>query len=254
MAIRPYYRPCEKQIGAATFESPAFAWSGGFALSQKQKNVVALHAAVMKADPSAKPLEISSKSLQPLGVKLSAFNLTLVVDGRKCTVESVFQASKVFEGGIGPFPEKYGEDSRDVRHFVRDVSEGRHVIGFEFCGRRWPTEPKTAFYDHLYLTALEENPDLAAELLEYNAFTDIEFNPKRSINCQAAAAALYVSKKRHASQSAPVEDVNVEGLKEINPATGRPCHYETKPKEEPRPFLDTTEKLLSMKQFHPRNK
>lgn len=235
-------------------ESLAFSWSGGFALSQKQKNVAALHAAILMEDPSAKPLEISRKSLQPLGVKLSAFNLTLAVEGRKCTVESVFQASKVFEGGTGPFPKKYGEDPHEVRHFVRDIYEGRHVIGFEFCGRRWPTEPKTAFYDHLYITALEENPDLAAELLEYDAFTDIEFNPKRSINCQAASAALYVSKKRLEPHDAPAEEASVDGLKEINPKTGRPCHYETKPKEEPRPFLDTTEKLLSMKQYHPRNK
>ena len=29
--------------------------------------------------------------------------------------------------------------------------------------------------------------------MEYDAFTDIEFNPNRSINCQAEAAAIYVS-------------------------------------------------------------
>ncbi len=28
-------------------------------------------------------------------------------------------------------------------------------------------------------------------LLRYDGFSDIEFNPKKSINCQAAAAALY---------------------------------------------------------------
>ena len=28
---------------------------------------------------------------------------------------------------------------------------------------------------------------------EFDAFTDIEFNPKRQVNCQAAAAAFYVS-------------------------------------------------------------
>lgn len=27
----------------------------------------------------------------------------------------------------------------------------------------------------------------------YNAFSDIEFNPKKSINCQAKALALYIS-------------------------------------------------------------
>ena len=37
------------------------------------------------------------------------------------------------------------------------------------------------------------NPELAQEVREFDAFTDIEFNPAKSINCQAAAAALYVS-------------------------------------------------------------
>lgn len=54
-------------------------------------------------------------------------------------------------------------------------------------------EPKTAFYDWLYLNALNQNQDLAAELTKYDVFTDIEFNPNRSISCQAKSAALYVS-------------------------------------------------------------
>ena len=33
-------------------------------------------------------------------------------------------------------------------------------------------------------------------MLAYEAFTDIEFNPDKSINCQARAAALYVSLRR----------------------------------------------------------
>ena len=37
------------------------------------------------------------------------------------------------------------------------------------------------------------NPELADQLMAFDAFTDIEFNPNRQINCQAAAAALYVS-------------------------------------------------------------
>ena len=31
------------------------------------------------------------------------------------------------------------------------------------------------------------------KILNYTAFTDIEFNPKKSINCQARSCALYVS-------------------------------------------------------------
>lgn len=45
----------------------------------------------------------------------------------------------------------------------------------------------------VYINALQQHPELARQLVEYDGFTDIEFNPAHSINCQAASAALYVS-------------------------------------------------------------
>jgi len=54
----------------------------------------------------------------------------------------------------------------------------------------------TAFYDWLYITALNQNQGLAKEILRFDAFTDIEFNHKKSINCQARAAAMFVSLKK----------------------------------------------------------
>ena len=193
MAKRPCYRPLDKFVGYKIVDSPEFKWNPGFAFSQKQKNVVALHDAIHRIDPSAKILEISSKSLQPLGVSLSAFNLKFPFGGAECSVESVFQASKVFDGGVGPFPELYSHDSREVRHHVQDASVGHRLLAFEFDGIRWDLEPKTAFFYQLYIKAILANPELAAALLEFDAFTDIEFNPNRQINCQAAAAAFYVS-------------------------------------------------------------
>lgn len=193
MAKRPCYRPLDKFVGYKTVDSPEFKWNPGFAFSQKQKNVVALHDAIHRIDSSAKILEISSKSLQPLGVSLSAFNLKFPYCGAECSVESVFQASKVFDGGVGPFPELYSHDSREVRHHVQDASAGHRLLAFEFDGVRWDLEPKTAFFYQLYIKAILANPELAAALLEFDAFTDIEFNPNRQINCQAAAAAFYVS-------------------------------------------------------------
>ena len=193
MSTRPCYRPLDKFVGYRTVESAPFIWAGGFAFSQKQKNVVALHDAIHRIDPAAKVLEISSKSLQPLGVSLSAFNLKFRHGGAECSVESVFQASKVFDGGVGPFPELYSHDSREVRHHVQDVSAGHRLLAFELDGVRWELEPKTAFFFRLYIQALLANPELAEEVKGFDAFTDIEFNPKRQVNCQAAAAAFYVS-------------------------------------------------------------
>ena len=47
-----------------------------------------------------------------------------------------------------------------------------------------------------HINALLENEKLAAAVLEYDAFTDIEFNPDRSLNCQAKAAACFVGLRR----------------------------------------------------------
>lgn len=67
---------------------------------------------------------------------------------------------------------------------------------FFFDGNEMPLNPKTIFYDWIYINAVLENPLLAVELLKYDAFTDIEFNPEKSINCQAKAAALFVALSR----------------------------------------------------------
>ena len=57
--------------------------------------------------------------------------------------------------------------------------------------RAFPLESRTFFYDWLYVGALAGRPELVNELEHYTAFTDIEFNPKRSINCQAHSVALF---------------------------------------------------------------
>ena len=77
---------------------------------------------------------------------------------------------------------------------IRDSGE---VVGFSLMGNEFETEPKTYFYDWLYINTLMLNPDLADQLMEYDAFTDIEFNPNRSLNCQAEAAAIYVGLRRN---------------------------------------------------------
>ena len=55
----------------------SFEWFSGFAVSQKQKSIENLHHAILKADADARPLEISTKGREAIGVNLSAFNLRL---------------------------------------------------------------------------------------------------------------------------------------------------------------------------------
>lgn len=193
MAERPVFIPCLEGNTYVKTELVEFEWFPGMAVSQKQKCIVSLHEAACVELGLNRLLEISSKSPLDLGVALSAFNLsfTAVKPVFTTTVECAFQGSKVFVDG-GPYSDIFHKTSREAKKDERLQESGR-LTGFEFFGKQWPLEPQTAFYDWLYLNALHKNPDLAEEVMQYNGFTDIEFNPKKSINCQAYSVALYVS-------------------------------------------------------------
>ncbi len=169
-----------------------FKWHPGFAKSQMQKSILSLHEAAEKQG-IAPILEISRKSESRLGVSLSAFILPLETEnGRKMSVECAYQGSKVFENG-GPHHDLYSVSSKSAKTDERLQNSGE-LIGFNFCGEDFPTEPKTAFYDWLYITALyQQKKDLMQQLESYQGFSDIVFNPSKSLNCQARAAAFYVS-------------------------------------------------------------
>lgn len=194
MATRPIFVPCDGQFQLVREISADFFWNAGLAPSQKRKNVVALHEAG-KTKGLWPLLEISTKSEVELGFRLSAFNLKVEMDdGWMIPLESAFQGSKVFQFG-GPYTDLYGKSGFDIKKDERIRSSGR-LRGFTFQGVNWELEPKTAFYDWLYIHAVYSDQDLRAQLPEYNGFTDIEFNPERSINCQARSCALYVSLHR----------------------------------------------------------
>jgi len=173
-----------------------FQWFPGMAVSQKQKSVSSLHSMAMQKLNIDSILEVSSKSQESLGVELSAFNLlfTTLKQARTLSVECAFQGSKVFESG-GPYLDLFEKTSKEAKRDERLKNSGR-ITGFRFFGTQWETEPRTAFYDWLYLNALNKNPELADRLSDYSAFTDIEFNPEKSINCQAYSIALFASLKK----------------------------------------------------------
>ena len=192
MASRPLYTPETTGDALVCTRSVDFVWSPGMSLAQKQKSIAALHAAAMDANFCNNPLEISSKSPLELGVRLSAFNLSAAAKKQRTfTVESAFQSSKVFENG-GPYTDLLYGASIDAKRDPRIRNSGE-LTGFVFFREAWPLQPKTAFYDWLYINALHKNQRAVKALKEYDAFTDIEFNPKKSINCQAYSAALYRS-------------------------------------------------------------
>lgn len=191
MAVRPIFSPKTKEVGVAE-DMLDFHWYPGMAASQKKKSISSLHE-VAKKKGYKRILEISSKSEEQLGIKLSAFNLIIKTKkyGNEFTVETAFQGSKVFERG-GPYKDLFGLDSLKAKKDIR-LKESGNVVGFRFFGMSFPAIPRTYFYDWLYINALNGNPDLAEEVNNYDAFSDIEFNPQNSINCQAHAVALYLS-------------------------------------------------------------
>jgi len=99
MANRPIFLPRKSVVGVVE-KVVDFKWHAGMAPSQKKKSIAELHQAAALLG-YAKVLEISSKSEDPLGIELSAFNLTITTKKHKkrLTVETAFQGSKVFERG-----------------------------------------------------------------------------------------------------------------------------------------------------------
>jgi len=164
MAERPIFIPAPDSPELVKELSMHLVWNPGFAPVQKRKNVAALHASSAKAG-YAPLLEVSTKSEEKVGQRLSAFNLKVHSDRLgKMPLETAFQGSKVFARG-GPYTDLYTVPE------VRDAKR-----------------------DWLYVTALYEHREwLRNHILRYAGFTDIEFNPERSINCQARSCALLVT-------------------------------------------------------------
>jgi hypothetical protein len=211
MAKRPIFLPFSDGHRFVREISVEFKWNSGFASVQKKRNIVAMHE-VAAIKGYAPLLEVSTKSEIKMGKRLSAFNLPVELnDGSTTTLECAFQGSKVFEKG-GPYPDIYRITSLEAKKDGRLRSSGG-VIGFDFDGLIFPSEPKTAFYDWLYSRALAPHKEYLARLEDFAGFTDIEFNPEKSINCQARSCALFVSLCRkgllEAALSSPAKFIEI---------------------------------------------
>jgi hypothetical protein len=174
-----------------------FEWIPGIAKSQSIKCIEKLHEAITEKIGLEKILEISTKSNEVLGMQLSAFNLPIKHDGIQVSVESFYQASKIFEHG-GPFPDLLSSTSLNSKKDIRLKTHGE-LIGYMYGGINWPIKPSPNFYDYLYISALLDFPD-RNQLQRYAGFTDIAYSQtslklsnQRSFNCQARSAAIYVS-------------------------------------------------------------
>lgn len=190
MAERPVFVPIREGAQVVAEVPVTFRWHPGMVPSQKRKNVAELHGAA--ADKGLRNLlEVSSKSERLIGQRLSAFNQRIELTDGTFPLECVYQGSKLFEKG-GPYTDLFEASPREAKRDPRLTSSG-NLIGFKLEGEEYPLLPPTAFYDWLYLRCIFRERDWLRRLSKLDGFTDIEFNPERSVNCQARACALFVS-------------------------------------------------------------
>ena len=156
---KPVFMPRVNSDNLVKTDMVRFERHVGFASRQKKKSINDMHQVIRKKYGFSHVLELSSKSGNKLSFLLSPLSLKITNehDGQAYSVENALQASKVFENG------------------------------------GWSLEPLTAFYDWLYVNALKQNPQLHEEVMQYQAFTDREFNPKKSIHCAAYSLAMFVA-------------------------------------------------------------
>lgn len=166
-----------------------FEWFSGFSIKQKQKSIESLHKEAYKKGRQ-NILEVSSASTNEIGVAASAFNLELELkNGSRYTVETLFQSSKVFDkSGINSSVLEM--TSRDAKRYTSKLHRSENLIGFNFFGHQFPLIPETYFYNWLYVNALFSNENLLDSIIKYDSFTDINFNPQKSINCQAEGCSI----------------------------------------------------------------
>ena len=190
MAERPVFLPLLSGPRLVDRVMVNFKWHSGMAASQKKKSVVELHEAA-RSHGMAHLLEISSKSEREIGRKLSAFHQKVVLDGKSIILECAFQGSKVFRDG-GPYTDLFDLDPREAKRDLR-LKDSGPLQGFRFGGEDFPLDPPTVFYDWLYANAILPARTWLLRLGKLDGFTDIEFNPEKSVNCQAYSCALFVS-------------------------------------------------------------
>jgi hypothetical protein len=194
VAERPIFIPAPEDDVLVRELFLPIKWHSGFAVVQKEKNIGELHRAAREHGYSPL-LEISTKSKSERGRHMSAFYMTVPTKQHgRIKLELAFQGSKVFERG-GPFTDLYCKGDKEIGEAKNDarLKQSGALKGFRFEGLDYPLEPKTTFYDWLYCSFLVDYRDWAVKLYEYAGFTDVEFNPQRSINCQARSAALFMS-------------------------------------------------------------
>lgn len=195
MAVRPVFLPLDHAPYYS--ELPVdFAWKFGLSDSLQAQNILSLRQAFETACPGKSILEISTKSPDEAGRAASTYQLQKYVPSfkGKAPLECVLQSCKVFVHG-GPCDDLLHYPPQEA---VRDLrlKECGPLVSYRYEAKDYPLEPQDAFYNYLYVNALAENEQLALQLAQYDAFSEIAFNPAKNTTCQARAVAIFLSLRR----------------------------------------------------------
>ena len=193
---KPVFMPRVNSDNLVKTDMVRFERHVGFASRQKKKSIHDLHQVIRKKYGFSQVLELSSKSGNKLSFLLSPLSLKLAdpTHDEACesySVENAFRSSQVFEHG-GPYLDLLTVPPRHAKKDERLITSGE-IVGYNYFGMEWSVEPLTVFYDWLYINALKQNPQLHEEVMQYQAFTDISFNPKKTIHSAAYALAMFVA-------------------------------------------------------------
>jgi type I restriction enzyme M protein len=79
---------------------------------------------------------------------------------------------------------------KEAKQFVANANKSG-LKCFRYLNTIFPLEQRSMFYDYLYIKALNQVKSISADLVNFDIFTDIEFNEKKQVNCQARSCAIY---------------------------------------------------------------
>lgn len=231
-ATRPFFCASKRDGRSYIEDEVEFDWHSGMSWQVRQRSSDAMHEAILRkfSQTDLKPsdiLEVSTASHDyEVGQALSAMNLVYVDPGtlESYPLENWFQSSKVFAKDgkeVGPYKDLLGvrlakryvnphPDKKAIEQFegdplferIQSEVRGATMSCFRLSGEDYPLLPRSAFYDYLYVSALNQpqNRKLAEGLMNFRVFTDIMFNPgsgkTRRFNTQARSCAIYVTLSR----------------------------------------------------------
>lgn len=166
MATRPIYISTGNINNPFMEDNINFQWVPGYSYVNKCRRRDSLKREIAKKYDIEKWIEISSISDKDIGKKLSALNLMITLtNDNKYSVETIYQNSKIYKDNA--------------------------IVGFKFRNTEFENNPYGMYYDYIYMVALYQNKEYHELIKNYYFFTDLFFNPNKSLNTQARAIAIF---------------------------------------------------------------